>query len=1066
EENTEDILPIQKEDLLRDVLYIVDCLLGKGHFWSVTKNTFNLGSTRKSQNAPVTRVTHEEVTDLLEKAFSTEQEAILRLREEARQRKPTEFRLRLTVLEAEIQHQTDTRDPLNCYVRLKVGPKFFEEYETPKLMGTRYPKWKYDMNITLYDFLDEYLIFELWNEETEIKKKKHLISLQPSQEPSIKHVLLGKLSLPVKDTLEFDLCGWYKLQTQCDSFEKVRLHLSSELFCVSEVNENSQEAFDRLLKCLVDHMIKEQAGATKQRNVSCSSWAENVPASVMATIAQHALVLNLNHASQLLSWWNVISSMASHSDWILVLKQFDILKVSLFKGQYATSQKQYFSASFSKIIDNCLANLMHLERCFPVAHWSHSKLQLNAMLRIMRSMQDNPKISALLNEGASYSLESVIRAGLLGFIQHWWNKAVDLMKFCSSKKKDDQLQLIHTVIKEVSKLLSAASEFYEEIFYREVKICCVKVVYPTIIENMLAAVEPVITSCCSAIPASQQLIGDEGIECDFLKGSYLMKIYHNLFGIARVRCSHISKSLVSDTGIEDFYKMFEAGFWHQLALTSDRELSLIEEITEKDTLESITVRDHFSTSLLEAKAVAHRLKIWWLELSCPNIADRIIYMKGLFRKLICLSLTYCEKMYQKKDVIFEGSAASSKEIVNEKVCVAMINIEFMMQEIYKLPDIFGYNIVKDKIDEMHSKEISGMIENATKNAQTFLDRFIVVIIDRRRDFLEQQIIKSCADEDSSSFLEDVLHPTLDLLLQMLNMSAVQKVLQYLWETLVGIARNIVANDPQRIPSFYGELQKLLKEIVSDFTPESGEALELQSAQTPEYTLLLDDLQLMERDSCALTTLYYQERLVEQNDESSPQSALLVVRVWLQENTYVMVHVLMVKDVVVPPEEQQNAPLDYYITIQILPDTTSQRPISSTQIVKEDPATFDKEFEINIEEIRDNIKSGVMVLILRDHNMTRSDTFLGEAVVLLATIPSDISEAQNMYLKMTRPLFTAGCRNILHVLSLRKSDKEATAFIKLLKKRYSVKSFVKELSDEVNGEDIVEQFHLVYACWRN
>ncbi|KAK7068610.1 hypothetical protein SK128_009413, partial [Halocaridina rubra] len=177
--------------------------------------------------------------------------------------------------------------------------------------------------------------------------------------------------------------------------------------------------------------------------------------------------------------------------------------------------------------------------------------------------------------------------------------------------------------------------------------------------------------------------------------------------------------------------------------------------------------------------------------------------------------------------------------------------------------------------------------------------------------------------------------------------------------------------------------------------------------------------------------------------------------WFQERNLLMVHVLMVKDVVVPPEEQHNAPLDYYITIQILPDTTSQMPISSTQVLKEDPATFDTQFEISIEEKGDNIKAGVMVLILKDRNLTRPDTFLGEAVVLLAIVPSSISEAQNMYLKMTKPLFTAGCRKILQILSLRKSDKQATAFIKLLKRRYSIKSLAKELKDERHGEEIAE-----------
>ncbi|KAK7065706.1 hypothetical protein SK128_004456, partial [Halocaridina rubra] len=303
------------------------------------------------------------------------------------------------------------------------------------------------------------------HEEKEIKKKRHLISIHHSHEPSTKHILLAKLLLPIKDTLESDFSGWHKLQTQYDAIGNARLHLSSELFCVSEVNESSQEAFDGLLKCLVDYMIKDQTGATNQMNIDCNSWIECMSSSAVAILAQHALVLNLNQASQQLSWWNIIINMASHSDWILVLKQFEIMKVSLIKGQYSTHQMRYISASLSKIIDNCLKNLKHLERSFPAAHGNQTKLQMTAMFQTMRSLQDNPKIRALLSENANFHLEEVIRAGLHGFIQHWWNRITDLMKFCSSKEKNVQLQLIHTVTKEVYNLLLTSSQFYEEIFY-------------------------------------------------------------------------------------------------------------------------------------------------------------------------------------------------------------------------------------------------------------------------------------------------------------------------------------------------------------------------------------------------------------------------------------------------------------------------------------------------------------------------------------------------------------------------------------------------------------------------
>ncbi|KAK7084241.1 hypothetical protein SK128_002059, partial [Halocaridina rubra] len=79
--------------------------MSEGRSWSATKNGLKIGSSLPNENAPVPCVTYGEMTHLLEKAFSAEKEIIQRLREEAQQRKPAAFHLRLTVLEAEIQHQ-------------------------------------------------------------------------------------------------------------------------------------------------------------------------------------------------------------------------------------------------------------------------------------------------------------------------------------------------------------------------------------------------------------------------------------------------------------------------------------------------------------------------------------------------------------------------------------------------------------------------------------------------------------------------------------------------------------------------------------------------------------------------------------------------------------------------------------------------------------------------------------------------------------------------------------------------------------------------------------------------
>lgn len=60
----------------------------------------------------------------------------------------------------------------------------------------------------------------------------------------------------------------------------------------------------------------------------------------------------------------------------------------------------------------------------------------------------------------------------------------------------------------------------------------------------------------------------------------------------------------------------------------------------------------------------------------------------------------------------------------------------------------------------------------------------------------------------------------------------------------------------------------------------------------------------------------------------------------------------------------------------------------------------------------NVQEGFLLFTLKDHNLARSNTFIGEAAVALSSVPLVESEAiqcqpKSLQLKMTKPGMEAG-----------------------------------------------------------
>ncbi|XP_066966025.1 protein unc-13 homolog 4B-like isoform X2 [Macrobrachium rosenbergii] len=917
------VMEYENETTLSDVIYALVSLMSKNIQWVVPRSMTNAGNspcydTEQAKETDSSVVTLDEILETLGEAFNKDKDSILKLKEEAQQRKFAKLRLNLTIGEADIQTQRDTTEPTNSFVRIRKGPKFREEFETPLQRGTRHPRWKYSVETHFTDLSSDIIHLELWHEkEEEKKKKRHFIKGNPPEGP--KYILLAELVLKAKDILAQGITGWYDMENRFGENMKAptRVRLSGHISCTSDVECDALENYEILLKCLLDHERKKSP--QERKNGPCSKFDEDLllGASAKAALRQFALVHNLSPASQCLSWWTNVTILLSPLDWQLLLTQFNCVKSSLVVGAYSLSEQERLSQSVSDVIDRCIASVKYLEECFPPDLPEQSKSQLAFMLQTMKSIQTHPKIRSLLMEDNNFCLHSVIKAALLGFSKQWWNKLQDTSGPQRSESISDQLQSTLVLTDEVINLLQNLREFYDNIFIQEYDICCLKTCYPVIVKELIEAVEPVITESCQLIPKAVEEIDEDGVIVDFLIGSTLMKVYKNLGRIWLLRCPHLSSAIVEETGIQIFSSFFEEGIESQLFLTQDRENRCIDEVIRNDNLKPVGPGVHFSESLKEAKAIPHRFKIWWFELVWPDQEDRAVFLLKVLRSLFFLSISYCQLLSKKIDHILQESGEDSKEIANEKICVVITNMAIVMEDLKDYHNILGYNFLDSETREKHSTEIEAMVSISTLNVQNIMQNFTWKIVNAREEFLEKTLMKLCQEDESLAFLTEVLYPTIDILRKFLDISNTKFLLESLWVKILTIMRGIVDKEGTMEPEFYGSLLRTLKKIFVDLTPDSDEALDAQSADTQEYRNLVEDLTLMEKNSLSLVNLYYKLQFEEETSRADSATASLVIRTWFQETNKLSVLVLMAKDIVVPPEESHKAPLEYYIKVEVL-----------------------------------------------------------------------------------------------------------------------------------------------------
>lgn len=773
-------------------------------------------------------------------------------------------------------------------------------------------------------------------------------------------------------------------------------------------------------------------------------------------MAQYAIMLDLSDAAQQLAWWKVGSRVPT-ADAVWVLSRLNEVQAAISKNLYKDEELLELQSSFCNFIHDHAERLKNLHKSFPPSSGVIARRQLTYTLKTLRCMQNHAGTRALLDAKCLPPLHEMVKTSLDTHAKNWWTAVIDKLR--DMKTTAEQISQVVSIVRESHDFLSIAENSYNAVFMKEMNIPYMQTMYLMISKKVNPCVRPVVENIYSCLPAFNDQ-EEDAAECEYRleSGTSLWELYMSL-GRLHELSEHLPAEARAESGVREYHRWFSKGVKRWLQLAVCRAQNMIKRAVELDMLEPQDNYCKFSSSASDTLGVFNDVKIWWQKLAWPDPEQNAVWLTKILEDICSCVIIYSNLIREKVECIFHQHEKLMRVFITEQICVGLNNIERVRTEMVNLPTQFGFQELLQKIRASGSGDsaasqleatVDRVIVNEAENMEAKVYEFIDTVLEKMRPTLERGVNEACELQSSRPLLAQVLDPALELTLDQLNTSNFKRFLWRMWEVVVEIFdATVKRNTERRKANYFGSVHTILEDTLSFFSPGDGKGLDEETAKTPNYISLIELLESLRMSSESLIAKYYQERFDEQMENILPSKAQLYVKILFTKAGKLIVEVIMAKEMVVEGDacsissrsglHTVHQPVDSYVKVQLVPqEWFPSAAIRKTKTQrKQDPAVYQETFEYDINKTDDGVRAGFLLLTLKDYNLGFSNTFIGEAVVPLSSLPckdsSEVHNVTNTCLTMTSPGLDMGYKS-LRALHFRTGDKVATSFLKKVSKR--------------------------------
>ncbi|XP_019115811.1 BAI1-associated protein 3 [Larimichthys crocea] len=847
---------------------------------------------------------------------------------------------------------------------------------------------------------------------------------------------LGCINIPLNEIPVVGYDTWFKLEPR-SSTSKVQgeCHLILKLFTSQRDTALSKKDSNVTIhKKLLSQIVEYEHAHVKREPYN---WNGQVCPPAWTVLTHHAVQTDLSPLQQAIVRWQCYSShhRTQRVCYSLLLRLLRTIDAEWDPATVRGDLERQLSDSFRLYTEHCLCLMKNMRQIFPCTS-AAAITRYELMLRgvgYMQNMRAFKTVCPLRNE-LHLDITTAVKKGSA----EWYESLIARYKPEEGTLEEQLKKLVH-VVDGVCADVQRARNIYNQLFYSAVKVDFFSISYRQLEKQVADDVNVAMERVCGTLE-------QESSRLTQTMGETIFELFMSLKILKGFR-EFLPLKDAKMLALTVFHNWFKSSIHKWLQIIHDRSCDRIRIAVETDKLEPVHQAKH-SSSAVEVTACLSQVREIWLQLAWPDSAGAFIFITRLTDNFCSEAVCYSEMITRK---IERNQLGRDHKSFTVQLCVALNNTEHVRVFLGHLPRDLDWQGVERAMEEscgVEGKEqvykaLNGQLFNMDLDLQREAKRLITLLTDKMLPELRRYIQHislspdSINNDDAVSPLMKYLQDTMVILTENLVKENLTRVLQSMWELLLRMILDAVAENRGVQVEFYNRFQYTVETLLQFFHVK-GEGLTLEDMKSGDYKVLDEELRLNKCSSFELIEQYYLEKISQQKTLKHTRYGRISVKCYYDApEQRLTVEILHAADIIAL---DANGLSDPFVIVELCPHhlfpmAKSQR----TQVkLKTLHPVFDELFYFHVSPEQYRHRFACLTFTVMDYDWLSTNDFAGEAVAPLsdfcwpgrpnATPAGKSVQPFILHLSRSKP----SEKPIMRMLDARIGDREAQEFVRRLK----------------------------------
>ncbi|XP_028843285.1 BAI1-associated protein 3 isoform X2 [Denticeps clupeoides] len=874
--------------------------------------------------------------------------------------------------------------------------------------------------------------------ETE-EKKERKFSFRKRREKLEKRGSVREV-LAAQSIQEIPVVGydkWFKLEPR-SSASKVQgeCHLILRLFSSQrDTTLSKRESNVNIHKKILSQILEYEHSHIQ---VEPYNWNGQVSPPAWTVLSHHAAQADLSPLQQAIIRWQCYSShhRSQRMCYSLLLRLLRTIDAEWDSAAVHGELGSHLADSFGSYIEYCLGLIKNMRQVFPCSN-SAAVIRCELMLRGVGHLQSMQAFRTMCPLRSQLHLEiaTVIKKGTV----EWYEATIAHFK-PDEGSLEEQLRRLVLVVDAVCSDVQRGHSVFNKLFHSTVKVEFFSISYRQL-EKLVA------DDVCVAMERVCGTLEQESSRLTQAMGETLFELYMSLKTLKRFR-EFLPLRDTKMLALTGFHNWFKSSIHKWLNIVHERSCDRIRRAVEMDQLDRVEQQVKHSSSAMDVIAYFCQVRELWAQLAWPDSSGAFIFITRLTDNFCSEAVCYSELIKRKVE---RSQLGRDHKSLTVQMCTALNDIEHVRLYLGNLPREMDWRGVEQAMEEscgpegkeQVNKSLNGQLYNADLDLLREAKRLITVLTDKMLSELKRYIQHislspdSINNDEAVSPLMKYLDNTLVILSESLVKENLSRVLQSLWEVVLRMIQDTVAENRGVQAEFYTRFQYTVEALVQFFHAE-GEGLALENLKSGDYKVLEEELRLNKCSSFELIEQYFLEKISQQRILKHSKFGRVSVKCYYDApEQRLTVEILHAADLIAL---DANGLSDPFVIVELCPHhlfpmAKSQR----TQVkLKTLHPVFDEFFYFHVSPEQYRHRCACLTFTVMDYDWLSTNDFAGEAVAPLsdfcwpgrpnATPAGKTVQPFILHLSRQKP----SEKPIMKMLEARTGEREAQEFVRRLK----------------------------------